>query len=279
MSLALRKLQDRVATLALAACVALALLPLASVLLEIVRRGAPAISLAFLTEKQAPVGEAGGVGNAIAGSAVLLLLALTIGLPIGIAAGTYLAEYPDRRLARVGRLVADVLGGVPAIVIGVFVWAVIVRPLHRFSALSGGLALGLLSIPIVVRSTEEALKMVPRSLTEAGLALGLPRWRTTLSIVLPAARPALATGALVAAARVSGEAAPLLFTALGDRGWPSSLLDPMAALPLSIYVYAISPFEAWHEQAWGAALVLVALVLSLNVLVRVATGNRAGGGP
>jgi phosphate transport system permease protein len=272
-SLARRRAKDKLATALLAASVALAILPLASVLLEIVRRGAPAISWSFLAQPLAPVGEVGGIGHAIAGSAILLAVAMAIGLGLGIAAGTFIAEYPERRLATVGRFVAEVLGGVPAIVMGVFAYELLVRPFHRFSALSGGVALGLLAVPVVVRSTEEALKMVPRSLTEAGLALGIPRWRTTLSIVLPAAWPALATGALIAAARVSGEAAPLLFTALGDRGWPQGVLQPIAAVPLAIYTFAISPFEEWRAQAWGAALVLVALVLLVNLGVR-AIGSR-----
>src|SRR5262249_33987323 len=161
--------------------------------------------------------------------AILLVIAMAVALVLGIAGGTYLAEYPERRSASIARFAAEILSGVPAIVMGVFVWALVVRPMHRFSALAGGISRGLIAVPIVVRSTEEALKMVPRSLTEAGLALGIPRWRTTLSIVLPAAWPAVATGALLSAARVGGEAAPLLFTALGDAGWPSGILQPIAS--------------------------------------------------
>ncbi|MBI3726465.1 phosphate ABC transporter permease PstA [bacterium] len=276
MSLGKRRAVDRLAVLALAACVLLALFPLASVLLEIVRRGAPTVTLAFLTGKMAPVGEEGGIGHAILGSAILLAVAMTIGLTLGIAIGTYVAEYPERRLAVAARFVADVMGGVPAIVIGVFAYAVLVRPFHRFSVLSGGVALGVLAIPIVVRATEEALKMVPRSLIEAGLALGISRWRTTVSLVLPSAWPALATGALLAAARVGGEAAPLIFTAFGDRGWPSGLLEPIASLPVAVYTFAISPFESWRAQAWGAALVLVVLVLAINLGVRAMAARQSG---
>jgi phosphate transport system permease protein len=253
----------------------LVICPLLLILGFLVYQGASAINLDFFVHLPKPVGEpGGGVANAIVGSLILIGLAAGIGLPVGILGGVYLAESRDRRLPWVVRFLADVLNGVPSIVFGIFAYTIIVLPMRRFSALAGGFALGMIMVPIVLRTTEEMVRLVPTSLREAGLGLGLPRWKVTLRIVLPAARAGIVTGVIVAVARIAGETAPLLFTALGNRFWHQGLDQPIAALPLQIYAYAIAPYDDWHRQAWAAALVLITLVFLASLAARLATRRR-----
>lgn len=237
-------------------------------------RGVSSISFQFLIGKFEPVGEGGGIGNAIVGTLVLLVLASVIGMPFGITAGIYLAEFGDNWFGNAVRFVTDTLTGVPSIVVGVFVYALIVLPSGHFSTIAGGVALALVMIPIVTRTTEEMIRLVPTSLREGALALGAPQWRVTLGVVLPAAAPGVATGAMLAIARVSGETAPLLFTALGSRYFFEGLDQPIASLTVQIYNYAISPYDEWHAMAWAATLVLMALILSINIAVRFFTRNK-----
>ena len=239
-------------------------------------KGASALNLDFFTQLPKAVGEpGGGVANAIVGSLVMIGLAMCVGLPVGIAGGVYLAESRDRRLPWVVRFIADVLNGVPSIVVGIFASTVVVLPMRRFSALAGGLALGFILIPIVLRTTEEMVRLVPNALREAGLGLGIQRWKVTVRIVMPAARAGILTGVMVAVGRHAGETAPLLFTALGNRFWHQGLDQPIAALPLQIYAYAIAPYDDWHRQAWAGALVLITLVFLASLAARVATRGRA----
>ncbi|MDT7687796.1 MAG: phosphate transport system permease protein [Acidobacteriota bacterium] len=237
-------------------------------------RGVSSLSLQFLIETPKPVGEGGGIGNAIVGTLVLLTLASLLGLPLGIAAGVYLSEFGRGWFAGIVRFVADTLTGIPSIVTGVFVYTLIVIPMKQFSALAGGIALAVIMIPVVTRTTEEMLRLVPTSLREGALALGAPRWRVTMGVVLPAARSGIATGAMLAVARVSGETAPLLFTAFGSRFFNLYLDQPMASLTVQIFNYAVSPYDEWHAQAWAATLVLMSLVLVINVGVRVLTRKK-----
>jgi phosphate transport system permease protein len=249
--------------------------PLLLILAFLVYQGISAINLDFFTQLPKPVGEpGGGVANAIVGSLMMIGLAVGMGLPVGILGGVYLAESRDPRLPWAVRFLADVLNGIPSIVVGIFAYTVIVLPMRRFSALAGGFALGIIMMPIVLRTTEEMVRLVPNSLREAGLGLGLPRWKVTVRIVLPAARAGIITGVMVAIARIAGETAPLLFTALGNRFWHQGLDQPMAALPLQIYAYAIAPYEDWHRQAWAAALVLIAMVFAASLSARLATRRR-----
>lgn len=263
---------------ALAALATLAVItPLFLIFGFLLYQGAAALDLAFFTHLPKPVGEpGGGMANAIVGSLILLGLAAVLGLPVGILGGMYLAESEDRRLPGILRFLADVLNGVPSIVIGIFAYTVVVLPMRRFSALAGGFALAVIMIPIVLRATEEMVRLVPASLREAGLALGLPRWKVALRIVLPAARPGIVTGAMVAFARIAGETAPLLFTAFGNRFWHHGLDDPIAALPLQIFAYAVAPYDDWHRQAWAGALVLIVLVLLVSLAARMVTRGRYG---
>ena len=234
-------------------------------------QGAGALSWSFFTQLPAPVGElGGGMANAIVGSAKLLLVAAVVGTPIGFLGGVYLAEYGGPGgLSGAVRYAADVLNGVPSIVIGITAYALIVRPLGHFSTLAGGVALGLMMIPVALRATEEFLRLVPDSLREGALALGAPRWMMIVRVVIPAAGRGIATGLLLALARVAGETAPLLFTALNNRFWSPGWTQPTASLPVMIFTYAIAPYEDWHRQAWAAGLVLLALVLGTNVAARV----------
>ncbi|CAN5293940.1 phosphate ABC transporter permease PstA [soil metagenome] len=257
----------------------LAVVPLVVILGYLMKQGAGAISLDFFTHMPKPVGETGGgMANAILGTLILIGIAATIGLPIGIGAGLYLAEHRGTRLANLVRFLADVLNGLPSIVMGIFAWQFLVRPFGRFSALAGGAALGAMMIPLVSRTTEEMVRTVPQALREAALALGYPRWRTSLQIVLRTSLGGIVTGVLVAVARVAGETAPLLFTAFGNTFWSTNLDQPMAALPLQIFTYAISPYDEWHAQAWAGALVLIGLVLVISVIARFVTRARHGGG-
>lgn len=255
----------------------LATLPLLLILLHLVKEGASALSVSFFTNMPKPVGEeGGGMANAIVGTLVLIGIAVALGLPIGIGAGLYLAEKKTTPIAHTVRFLSDVLNGLPSIVIGIFAWEFLVRPIGHFSALAGGVALGAMMIPLVTRTTEEMLGVVPTSLREAALALGYSRWRTSISIVLRTALAGIATGALVAVARIAGETAPLLFTAFGNQFWSTSVREPIAALPLQIFTYAISPYDAWHQQAWAGALVLISIVLVISIAARFATRSRFG---
>jgi phosphate transport system permease protein len=262
------------------AAAALATLPLLLIIFHLLKQGATNIRPSFFTEMPKPVGEAGGgMANAIVGTLILIGIASAVGLPVGIGAGLYLADKRTSPLATVVRFLSDVLNGLPSIVLGIFAWEFLVRPFGGFSALAGGVALGAMMIPLVTRTTEEMIKLVPVSLREAALALGYTRWRTSVSIVLRTALPGIVTGALVAVARIAGETAPLLFTALGNQFWSTALREPIAALPLQIFSYAISPYETAHAQAWAGALVLIALVLVISLIARYATrGRYAGGG-
>lgn len=254
------------------AAVVLALIPLAFIFVYVIRQGFSSLNWDFFTKTPKPVGEAGGgMANAIVGTLVLIGIASGIAVPVGLIAGIYLSEHGRTRFASAVRFTADVLNGVPSIVIGIFAYGLAVLPVHRFSAAAGGLALGFMMIPIIVRTTEELLRLVPSSLREGALALGATRARATISVLLPAALPGIMTGILVALARVAGETAPLLFTSFNNRFWSTSLVQPIASLTVQIYTYAISPYEDWHRQAWAGALVLVGVVLVFSVLARIAT--------
>jgi phosphate transport system permease protein len=255
--------------------VVLAVTPLLLILGMLLVKGAASLDLNFFTKTEVPQDElGGGVAHAIVGSLMMVGAASLIGLPIGIGAGMFCAEYKNSRLATFVRFVADVMNGTPSIVVGVFAWTLLVRPMKTFSGYAGSCALAFLMIPMVMRSTEEIIKLVPHSLREAALALGYPRWRTSLRIVARACLPAIVTGCLLATARVAGETAPLLLTALGNNFMNRDLSHPMAALPLVVYKYATGPAEEWHRLAWAAALVLILVVLTLSLLARLATRQR-----
>lgn len=262
----------------LGAAAILATLPLVFILFHLIRQGATSIDFAFFTEMPRPVGQSGGgMAHAIVGTLILVGLASGIGLPIGIGAGLYLAEQGGNRLANVVRFLSDVLNGLPSIVMGIFAWQFLVRPVGHFSALAGGVALGAMMIPLVTRATEEMVRTVPNSLREAALALGYPRWRTSVSIVLRTALPGIVTAALVAIARIAGETAPLLFTVLGNAYFSVALDQPIQALPLQIYRYAIQPYDESHRLAWAGAVVLIGLVLIISLLARLVTRSRYRG--
>jgi phosphate transport system permease protein len=265
-----RRITDWLAT-GLAAGAALTVLaPLVAIFVYLVYRGAGAISWSFLVNAPKPVGETGGgIGNAIAGSVVILGIASAIGIPLGIGGGVYLAEFGKNRFSTLVRFTADVLNGIPSIVMGIAAYGLIVVRQRHFSALSGGVALGIMMIPTVVRATEEMLLMVPRSVREAALGLGIPEWRTVVSVTLRTATSGVITGVMLAFARVAGETAPLLFTAFGNQFWNWKLDQPTAALPLQIFVYAISPYEEWHQQAWAGALILIILIVGAVGAVRI----------
>ncbi len=251
-------------------CAATTVIPLLLVLGHLLSQGAKAVNLDFFTQLPKPVGEiGGGMANAIVGTLILIGLACLVGLPIGIIGGIYLAEFGQNKTGWFVRFMADVLNGTPSIVVGIFAYAVVVLPMKRFSALAGGFALGIIMIPTVIRATEELLKLVPISVREAGLALGIPQWKVILRIVLPSASAGIATGVMLAVARIAGETAPLLFTAFGNRFWHQRLDEPIASLPVQIFTYAISPFEDWHRQAWAGALVLIAMILITSILTRL----------
>jgi phosphate transport system permease protein len=265
---------NAVMTTLTAACAFVAVAVLALILGYIAYRGIGAISFQFLIETPKPVGEGGGIGNAILGTLILLAMACVVGMPFGIATGIYLAEYGAGRFASLVRFLTDTLTGIPSILVGVFVYTIIVVPLKQFSALAGGVALAVIMIPIVARTTEEMLRLVPASLREGALALGAPQWRVTTGVVLPAAASGIVTGAMLAVARVSGETAPLLFTAFGSRFFNVYLDQPMASLTVQIYNYAISPYDEWHAQAWAATLILMTLILVINITVRFFTRRK-----
>ena len=256
-------------------CTGAVLLPLILIFGYLLTRGLTSLNLSFFTQLPKPVGEAGGgMANAIVGSLTLVTLACIMGLPVGVLAGVYLAEYGGGRLGWWIRFAADVLNGVPSIVIGIYAYTLIVIPMHSFSAYAGGFALSVIMLPIVARTTEEMVKLVPNSLREASLALGVPAWRTTLWVVVRSARGGIITGIMLAVARVSGETAPLLFTAFGNQFWHRSLGGPISSLPVQIYTFAISPFDDWHRQAWAGALVLLMLISLTSLSVRLLTRGR-----
>jgi len=257
---------------ACAASVLLALMPLAFILFYLLKRGVGALEWSFLFHNPKPVGEAGGgFANAIVGTLVLIALAATFAVPVGVISGIYVAEYRGSRFASAVRFAADALNGVPSIVVGIFAYSVAVMPVRRFSAIAGGFALGIMMIPIIARTTEELLRLVPESFRDGALALGATRAKAVWNVVLPAALPGILTGILVALARIAGETAPLLFTAFGNRFFSTRLDQPIAALTVQIYTYAVSPYEDWHRQAWAGAFLLVVVVRALSVIARLAT--------
>jgi phosphate transport system permease protein len=276
-SYARRRRRERLMFGITAAATAATLGVLVFLLAYIAWQGASSLSWSFFTQLPAPVGEpGGGMANAIVGTGKLLLTAAAVGVPIGFLGGVYLAEYGRGQFAAWVRYAADVLNGIPSIVIGITVYALVVRPMGHFSTLAGGIALGLMMIPVALRATEEFLLLVPDSLREGALALGAPRWATIVRVVIPAASRGIATGLLLSLARVAGETAPLLFTALNNRFWSPGWLQPTASLPAMIFTYAIAPYEDWHRQAWAAGLVLLVLVLGTNVLARTLLRGRVG---
>jgi phosphate transport system permease protein len=255
--------------------VGVALIPLAMIFYHTLSLGMSALNWDFFTQLPKPVGEpGGGLANAIVGTLILVGLGSVIGLPVGILAGVFLSEFGGNKFASVVRFMTDVLNGVPSIVTGVVAYTIVVLPMKHFSAYAGGVALGILMIPIVTRTTEEMLKTVPNSFREAALALGIPQWKTTVRIIIPAALGGIVTGIMLAIARAAGETAPLLFTALNNRFWHTSLDQPIASLTVFIYNYGVSPFEDWIAQAWAGALILIFLVLLLSIAVRIATKQR-----
>jgi phosphate transport system permease protein len=274
-----RRLTSRVMTGVTVLCAVLALLPLFAIFGDLVVRGASSLNADFFVKNPAAPGDVGGgVANAIVGTLIIVGLASAIGLPVGIGAGVFLAEYGGGRFGVVVRFLADVLTGTPSVIVGIFVWMLAVRPMGHFSALAGAIALSILMIPMITRTTEEMVRLVPNSLREAALALGFPRWRTTAQVMVRAAWPGIVTGGLVAVARIAGETAPLLFTALGNLNFRTNILQPMQTLSLQIYVYATGPFDEWHRLAWGAALVLMAIVLLFGLSARYVTRSRVGRG-
>ncbi len=271
-----RNVVDWAATAAIITCGIGVIVPLLAILLFIFFRGLPELTTGLLTENPGPTGiPGGGVKNAIVGSLVLLALALVMGLPLAIATGTYLSEYGRGRMGYFVRFVVDVLAGVPSITIGIFVYTVVVLPMGHFSAFAGGVALAMIMLPIVARVTEEMLLLVPQITREASYALGVPKWRTIITVVIPGAASGIMTGIVLASARVAGEAAPLLFTALGNNFYSRAILQPIDALPLRIFTYATGPYEYQHEQAWASSFVLVLIVLALSILARAILSRRA----
>ena len=252
----------------------LVLAPLAAILGYLIFKGVGSINLDFLTHTPRPVGEAGGgMANAIVGSLIVLGMGSVLGVPLGIGAGIYLAEFGHGRYVTLIRFTADVLNGVPSIVVGIAIYALVVLPQQHFSALSAGVALGIMMIPTIARTTEEMLRMVPNAIREAALGLGIPQWRATLQVTLRTASKGVITGAMLAFARVAGETAPLLFTAFGNQFWSLKPDQPIAALPLQIFSYAISPFDEWHRQAWAGALILILLIMAAVSAVRIVTSR------
>ena len=257
-----------------AASVLIALVPLALVLFYVVTQGIASLNVDFFTQMPKPVGEeGGGMANAIVGSLMVTAIGAIFAIPIGVISGIYAAEYPGTRFASSVRFAADTLNGVPSIVIGIFVYGVAVLPFREFSALAGGLALGIMMIPLIMRTTEELLRLVPSTLREGALALGATRARAVFTVVVPAALPGILTGILLALARIAGETAPLLFTAFNNRFWSTDPTQPISTLTVQVFTYAVAPYDDWHRQAWAGALVLVTLVLVCSLLARIATAR------
>lgn len=271
-----RRLTDRVMRGLAAITAGLVIAPLLLIFGFLLYQGGAALNATFFTELPKPVGDpGGGMANAIVGTLILVGLAAALGVPVGMLGGLYLAESRDRRLPWLVRFLADVLNGVPSIVVGIFAYTILVLPMRTFSALAGAVALAVIMLPIVVRTTEEMVRLVPASLREAALALGIAEWKVVLRVVVPTARTGIVTGVMVAVARIAGETAPLLFTAFGNRFWHQGLDQPIAALPLQIFAYAIAPYEDWHRQAWAGAVLLILMVFVASLLARLATRARA----
>ena len=266
-----RKITSRIAEMLCALAVILALIPLALILFYVIKQGFTSLDWAFFTQIPKPVGEkGGGMANAIVGTLILIAIAAVFAVPIGCICGIHLAEYPEKRFSSIVRFAADVLNGVPSIVVGMFAYGLVVLPVKRFSALAGGVALGFLMIPIVVRTTEELLRLVPGGLREGALALGATRSRAVFSVIVPAALPGILTGILVATARVAGETAPLLFTAFGNPYMSTNVAQPIASLTVQVFYYANSAYDDWHRQAWAGAFLLVIMILTLSITARFA---------
>ena len=247
----------------------IALVPLFSVLFYVLKQGLPALSWDFFTKLPAPVGESGGgIGHAILGSLILIFMASVISLPLGLGMGILLSEYPQKPMARALGTVVELLSSIPSIVIGMFAYAIVVKPFKGFSAHAGAIALSIVMIPILARTTEEMLRIIPQSVREAGLALGIPKYKVILRIVVQGSLSSLMVGVILAVARISGETAPLLFTAFASQQWFQGLSQPIASIPVQIYTYAISPYEDWHQKAWGGALILILMILILNLTIR-----------
>jgi phosphate transport system permease protein len=275
-----RKGVDTFWTVASGAAVLAAMVPLASLLWLVISHGASGLTFGFFTNLPTPVGEpGGGVGNAIVGTLFMVGIASLFALPVGIGAGIFLAEKGDGKVGHVVRFTAEVLAGVPSIVVGIVAYGLVVAHMKRFSALAGGVALALLMVPALARSTEEFIRLVPQALREASLALGVPAWKTSLRVILRTALGGIVTATLLAVARAAGETAPLLFTALNNQYWNTNPLQPTASLTVQIYNYAISPYDDWHQKAWTAALVLLLLVGTLNAIARFLSRNRLQGAP
>lgn len=273
----LRRFKSNAMVGIMVSAVVIAVLPLVFILGSMVIKGASSLSLAFFTRMPVPAGETGGgVVHAIVGTLVIVGIASLIGVPIGMGAGLYCAEYPASKLSWATRFVSDVMNGTPSIVVGVFAATVVVARQKHYSGFAGSVALAILMVPMIMRTTEELIKLVPNSLREAALALGYARWRTSLSIILRTALPGIVTGSLLAVARIAGETAPLLLTALGNQYLSFNPNAPMAALPLVVYTYSTGPYEEWHRFAWAAALVLILIVLVLSIAARVVTRQRFG---
>lgn len=273
----MRKALSRCISLLTLLCACLVIAPLGIVFFHLLRMGASSLNVAFFTHIPAGPGEAGGgMANAIAGTLILLGLACCIGVPTGVLGGVFLSEFGSPRVNWTIRFLCDILNGVPSIIWGIVINGLVVIPMKSYSAYAGGLALGCLMVPLVMRTTEEVLVLVPQGYREAALALGIARWKTTVHIVMKTAAGGIITGILLALARVAGETAPLLFTALGNSFWNNDLSKPIAALPLQIFTYAISPYQDWHRQAWAGALVLVAFIFTLNISVRFLTRGKHG---
>lgn len=269
-----RRMVNMIMTGLTASCAIFATVILVAILGYIAYQGFSSLSIEFLTDTPKPVGEGGGIGNAIVGSAMMTFLAAVIGLPIGIAAGVYLAEYGKNWYGSTVRFVADTLIGIPSIIVGIFIYTLVVLPMGRQSGFAGGIALAVIIIPIVARTTEEMILLVPNSMREGALALGAPQWRVSWDIVLPAAASGIATGAMLAIARVTGETAPLLFTALNSRFYNFYYDQPMSSLTVQIYNFATGPFEVEHAMAWAATLLLVGMILVINIIVRTLTRKK-----
>lgn len=271
-----RQLTDRLMSVLTMVCVGISIIPLISILGYLIYKGAGALNWDFLTRLPAPVGASGGgMANSIVGSGIVVGLAVLLGVPIGVLAGVYLSEYGRNSwLGKTVRFFADVLQGIPSIVVGIVAYTIVVIPMQRFSAIAGAIALAMMLIPFVARTTEEALATTPNDMREAGLALGQPQWRVTLGIVMRSSRNALVTGIMLAAARISGETAPLLFTALNNRFWHSGIDQPISTLTVQVYTYAIAPFDDWNAQAWSGALVLILIIFILNVVARTAARSK-----
>jgi phosphate transport system permease protein len=269
-----RRFMSHLVVASCGAAVLLALVPLALILFYVIQQGLSSITWSFFTQMPVPPGEAGGgMANGILGSLMVTGLGALFAIPVGVTAGVYAAEYRGTRLAGAVRFAADTLNGVPSIVVGVFAYGVVVLPFHHFSAFAGGFALGIMMLPLVMRTTEELLLLVPNTLREGALALGATRGRAVLTVVLPAALPGIVTGVLLALARVAGETAPLLFTSLNNAYFTTDPRQPISTLTVQVYTYATSPYPDWHRQAWAGALVLVTMVLTCSVLARVATAR------